>query len=58
MFYRESGEVQVRSLPASWTDIGGPDPYLSASAGRSRFRVDDLLALTTLVRELWERGCK
>jgi len=48
----------VRSLPASWTDVDGPDPFLVLSAGRSWFRTEDLLQLTLLVEELSGRWCK
>ena len=37
------------SVPISWTDYRPPDPYLQIGQGRSRFRVEDLLALATLV---------
>jgi len=45
----------VRSLPAGWTDVKGPDPFLVLAAGRTCFRVADLLALATLVAELDRR---
>jgi len=39
-------------MPAAWTDVVEPDPFLVVSAGRSNFRIDDLLALVALVAEL------
>jgi hypothetical protein len=42
----------LRSLPASWTSVVPPDPFVMVSAGRSAFRVGDLLALAALCREL------
>ena len=48
-------EARVRSLPAGWTDVEGPDPFLVLAAGRTHFRVADLLALTTLLAELDRR---
>jgi hypothetical protein len=36
-------------VPANWTDFVPADPYVSVGGGRSRFRVEDLLALTKLV---------
>jgi hypothetical protein len=39
----------VRSLPAAWTDVEGPDPFLALAAGRTFFRVADLLALARLL---------
>lgn len=52
VFFRRRGETRVRSLPASWTDVEGPDPFLVLAAGRARFRVEDLLQLAQLVREV------
>jgi hypothetical protein len=57
VFFREADEERVRSMPAGWTDVQGPDPFLVLAAGRSAFRVDDLLALARLLREL-EGGCQ
>jgi hypothetical protein len=37
------------SVPVGWTDRLPPDPYLSIGRGRSRFRVEDLLALVDLL---------
>ena len=48
VFFRDDNG-QVRSLPASWTDVAPLDPFVSMSAGRSLFRVQDLLELTRLV---------
>jgi len=39
-------------LPATWTDVEGADPFLVISAGRSHFRVKDLLVLAALLEEL------
>lgn len=40
------------SLPAEWTDVVAPDPFVVVSAGRSPFRVADLVELSELVAEL------
>ncbi|HHY94355.1 MAG TPA: hypothetical protein GX513_05005 [Firmicutes bacterium] len=48
----EDEQGQVRSLPASWTDIKAPDPFVALAAGRSIFRLEDLRRLVDLVREL------
>jgi Family of unknown function (DUF5372) len=32
-------------LPTSWTDVGAVDPFVALAAGRSLFRVADLLEL-------------
>ncbi len=46
------GQGRVRSLPASWTDVGPPDPFVAVAAGRASFRLEDLLALAMLLRHL------
>jgi hypothetical protein len=40
---------ELRSIPAGWTDVDSPDPFVAVAAGRSAFRVDDLLALASLL---------
>lgn len=57
VFFRESGQSQVRSLPATWTDVVAPDPFVLLAAGRSYFRPDDLLSLADLLNRLTRR-CK
>lgn len=51
VFFRKPGEERVRSLPASWTDVEGPDPLLVISGGKAHFRVEDLLVLAALLKE-------
>jgi hypothetical protein len=58
VFFREARGTRVRSMPAAWTDVEGPDPFLVVSAGRTSFRVEDLLALVALVAEMNGRSCK
>jgi hypothetical protein len=53
-FYNDDGVLV--SLPACWTSILPPDPFVVLSAGRSAFRVADLRQLARLVRELQEGG--
>jgi len=57
VFFREPGEERVRSMPAGWTDVEGPDPFLELAAGRTAFRVEDLLELARLLDEL-DRRCQ
>ena len=38
-----------RSMPVAWTDATSVDPYISVGAGRSLFRVEDLMELVRLV---------
>jgi hypothetical protein len=52
VFFQEPGQPGIRSLPANWTDVDEPDPFLVVSAGRSYFRPEDLLQLVVLLTEL------
>ena len=58
---REFGEDRVfylgpdgpkRYLPARWTSLGAPDRFVIAAAGRAYFRLDDLVRLTELIKDL------
>ena len=49
VFYVDADE-QLRSLPACWTSAVVDDLFVTISAGRSPFRVSDLIDLTKLVR--------
>jgi hypothetical protein len=40
---------QLRSVPAGWTDVEAPDPFVVVAGGRSAFRVADLVALASLL---------
>ena len=42
----------VRSFPAGWTDAAPADPFVVIAAGRSPFRVQDLLDLAGLLERL------
>ncbi|MGH7418625.1 MAG: DUF5372 family protein [Candidatus Rokuibacteriota bacterium] len=57
VFFRLTGEERVRSMPAGWTDVEGPDPFLVLAAGRTAFRVEHLVALAGLLAEL-DRRCQ
>lgn len=52
MFFHEPGQQRLRSLPASWTDVAEPDPFVVLARGRTPFRTEDLIALVALVHEL------
>ena len=55
VYYHGAGGRLV-SLPARWTDRGNPDPFATISAGRSPFRLEDLLELVRLVAALGEEA--
>jgi hypothetical protein len=46
-YHDETGKL--RSVPAKWTNVFDEDPFVFISAGRSPFRVIDLLELARLV---------
>ncbi|MBU4176047.1 MAG: Y4bD/Y4pK family protein [Actinobacteria bacterium] len=52
-YYDEDGKL--RSIPAIWTDICTPDPFLTVSRGRSLFKIQELLDLFLLLSRLKER---
>ena len=45
----------MQSLPTSWTDASAVDPFVAVAAGRSLFRVVDLIELAQLIGE-WKFG--
>jgi hypothetical protein len=46
-YHDETG--RLCSLPLAWTSLAPVDPFVSLAAGRSAFRVTDLLELSRLV---------
>lgn len=46
--YYQDGE-NLKRMPASWTSAATVDPFVTLSAGRSLFRTEDLLSLSTLI---------
>jgi hypothetical protein len=51
VFFLDDDGVK-RSLPVGFTDAMPPDVFVTVAAGRSPFRVDDLVVLADLVAEL------
>ena len=49
-FYDEQGAL--KALPASWTNAGTLDPFVTLSAGRAHFQPADLLALVSMLERL------
>ena len=47
-FFLDDNGIQ-RSLPVGWTDAAEPDLFVEFAAGRSPFRVQDLLALAAMI---------
>ncbi len=44
--------MELRSIPVRWTSAVAADPLVVISAGRSMYRVADLLELAKLTREV------
>jgi hypothetical protein len=44
------------SVPANYTNVDASGPFVVISAGRSRFRYEDLLNLVRLIHHLDEAG--
>lgn len=42
----------LHSIPASWTDVAEVDPFVVVAAGRSLFRISDLLELAQLTQKV------
>jgi hypothetical protein len=51
VYYRD-GRGLLTSLPAGWTSLAREDGFVAVAAGRSRFRVQDLVDLAALVLRL------
>jgi hypothetical protein len=49
VFYRTPAGDHVATMPVGWTDLGPEDAFVSIAAGRSLFRVEDLLQIVVLV---------
>jgi hypothetical protein len=50
--YFHDTKGRVVALPASWTDAVSCDPFVEVAAGRSYFRLEDLVKLSDLVETL------
>jgi Family of unknown function (DUF5372) len=42
----------MRFLPARWTSMAAPDPFVLVAAGRAYFRLEDLIRLQDRLKEL------
>jgi len=49
MYFDAQG--RMRSMLTSWTSLAEGDAFSRAAAGRSLFRIDDLLQLAALLQE-------
>ncbi|WP_429481559.1 DUF5372 family protein [Paraburkholderia youngii] len=46
-FHDDRGDL--KRMPAAWTSAAAPNAFETVSAGRSHFRIEDLLQLTMLI---------
>lgn len=47
--YFHAAGIPLTSIPASWTNVSPVDPFVAVAAGRSMFRIEDLLELVELL---------
>lgn len=52
--YFHDDQGRLKAVSASWTSLAGTDPFVAVSAGRSSFRVVDLLELTMMIEQVQE----
>ena len=50
--YFYNGDRRLVSIPLAFTNLATPDPFLVRSAGRSLFRIKDLLELSRLIKTI------
>jgi len=49
VWFQGAKDGRLHSLPMNWTDLGELDPFVAVAAGRSLFRVADLIELAKQV---------
>ena len=55
VFYHGSSD-RLLSIPAAWTTLSEPDPFIALTDGRAAFRCEDLLALRRYLDALGEEA--
>ena len=50
--YFHDGKGRLSSIPAGWTTVVAPDPFVAMASGRCLFRYEDLIKLVELVEKL------
>ena len=48
MYFHDAGG-HLTSVPATWTSLAAIDPFVAVAAGRSLFRIEDLLELARVL---------
>ena len=54
--YLEVEPGRIEPVLLAWTSLSPPDPWIDIAAGRSLFRVEDLLRLADLIASVREEG--
>jgi hypothetical protein len=49
VYYEDDGG-HLESIPAKWTDVVAPDPFVVIAAGRALFPPDDLTEIVGLLQ--------
>jgi hypothetical protein len=52
VFFLDPSTGRERSLPAAWTDLAPPDPFVQLAAGRAILRLKDVNRLIQLLHDL------
>jgi hypothetical protein len=52
VWFQDTKDGHLHSLPINWTDVGVLDPFVAVAAGRSLFREADLMELAKQVAGL------
>jgi hypothetical protein len=47
--YFHDNNQRLRAIPRDWTSMAAADPFVSMAAGRSCFRIVDLLELAKMI---------
>jgi hypothetical protein len=50
VYYRDQNG-RMRFLPARWTSLAAPDPFVFTADGRACFRVEDLIRVQDRLKE-------
>lgn len=56
--YFHDENQRLRIVPSEWTSMAVPDPFVSIAAGRSCFRITDLLELVQMIARGEDRSVK
>jgi Family of unknown function (DUF5372) len=54
VFFHDPATGRLRSLPAAWTNLAPPDPFVVLAAGRAILRFTDLQTLRRLLHDVDE----